>query len=42
MGIKTLNKYLNQYANADGEAKALCRDLIKIEEDLRRDLRAYL
>lgn len=42
MGIKSLYKYLNQYPAADKKAKELCNKLIDIEEELRRDLRAYL
>ncbi len=42
MGIKSLFKYLNQYPAADSRIRALCQKLIKIEEDLRRDLRGYL
>ncbi len=42
MGIKTLNKYLNQYKAADETSKSLCKNLISIEEDLRGDLRQYL
>lgn len=42
MGIKTLNKYLNQYKNSDDESTNLCKKLISIEEDLCKDMRAYL
>lgn len=42
MGIKSLNKYLNQYSQADSTAKNLCRRLVSIEEELRKDLRCYL
>ena len=42
MGIKSLYKYLNQYKNADEEAKNLCNKLIDIEETLRKDLRNHL
>lgn len=42
MGIKSLYKYLNQYKNADEEAKKLCNKLIDIEETLRQDLRNHL
>ena len=42
MGIKTLNKYLNQYTQADNTSKGLCKKLISIEEKLCKDLRGYL
>ncbi len=42
MGIKSLYQYLNDYDDADHEAKALCKRLIRIEETLRKDLREYL
>lgn len=42
MGVKTLNRYLNQYKAADEESKAICGKLISIEEKLGKDLRNYL
>lgn len=42
MGIKSLYKYLNQYADAEETAKKLCNKLIDIEETLRKDLRDHL
>ena len=42
MGIKTLNRYLNQYKAADEESKAVCGKLISIEEELCKELREYL
>ncbi len=42
MGIKSLYKYLNQYPAAEQKVKDICQKLIDIEEELRRDLRAYL
>ncbi len=42
MGTKTLHRYLNQYKAADEKSKAICGKLIDIEEQLRKDLRAYL
>lgn len=42
MGIKSLTKYLNQYSNADNEAKSLAKKLISIEEDLCNSLKEYL
>lgn len=42
MGIKTLNKYLNQYKHADEKSKELCHELIKIEEELNKEMRVFL
>ena len=42
MGIKSLSKYLNQYAAADESAKDVCKKLIALEVQLARDLRGYL
>lgn len=42
MGITSLNRYLNQYQDADMQAKAIAKDLISIEEKLAKDLRSYL
>ena len=42
MGIKSLQRYLNQYPAADHIAKDLCERLVSIEEQLCRDLRVYL
>ena len=42
MGVKTLNRYLNQYKAADEQSKAICGKLIEIEEKLGKDLRRYL
>ncbi|MBR4038880.1 MAG: hypothetical protein IKJ11_02140 [Clostridia bacterium] len=42
MGVKSLSKYLNQYAAADESAKDVCKKLIALEERLAKDLRGYL
>lgn len=42
MGIKSLTQYLNEYAAADESAKDLTGKLIKIEENTREKLKAYL
>ena len=42
MGVKSLSKYLNQYAAADESAKDVCKKLIAMEEHLAKDLRGYL
>ena len=42
MGIKSLYQYLNQYQSADRTSKEICKKLISIEEEFRRDLHCYL
>lgn len=42
MGIKSLNKYLNQYKAADHKSKDISTKLISIEEKLCKDLSKYL
>ena len=42
MGIKSLNKYLNQYKAADEKTKDIAKRLINIEEKLAIDIRCYL
>lgn len=42
MGVKSLNKYLNQYKAADEKSKELCKRLIKLEEKLRTQMQEYL
>ncbi len=42
MGIKSLNRYKNQYQAADNSSKELCTRLISIEETLCKGLREYL
>lgn len=42
MGIKSLQKYLNEYENADHISKGICKKLISVEEKLVKDLREYL
>lgn len=42
MGIKSLSRYLNQYSAADEQSKAICSSLIKLEDRLCTELRAYL
>ncbi|MBE5883858.1 MAG: hypothetical protein E7291_05530 [Lachnospiraceae bacterium] len=42
MGVKSLNRYLNQYKAADDTSKEICGRLISIEEQLCKDLREYL
>ncbi len=42
MGVKSLNKYLNQYEAADEYSKDITKKLINLEEKLAADIREYL
>ncbi|MBR2616436.1 MAG: hypothetical protein IKC69_07145 [Clostridia bacterium] len=42
MGVKSLSRYLNEYAAADEESKDIAKKLISMEESLAVALRAYL
>ena len=42
MGVKSLNRYLNQYKAADEVSKDITKRLINLEEKLTIDLRGYL
>ena len=42
MGIKSLSKYLNQYKAADETSKNLTKELIRLEDQLVKDIRIYL
>ena len=42
MGVKSLNKYLNQYEAADEVSKDITKRLINLEEKLAVDIREYL
>jgi hypothetical protein len=42
MGIKSLRKYLNEYASASEKSKDLAKRLINIEEKLVTDIRGFL
>lgn len=42
MGVKSLNKYLNQYAAADEKSKDITKRLINLEEQLALDIRRFL
>ena len=42
MGVKTLNRYLNQYKAADEVSKDIAKRLINLEEQLAIDIRGYL
>lgn len=42
MGVKSLNRYLNEYKAADEVTKDMAKRLIHLEETLSTDLREYL
>ena len=42
MGVKSLNRYLNQYEAADERSKDRAKRLINLEERLAVDIRQYL
>lgn len=42
MGVKSLNKYLNQYKAADEVSKDITKRLINLEEKLAIDIRGFL
>jgi len=42
MGVKSLNKYLNQYKAADEVSKDIAKRLINLEEKLAVDIREFL
>ena len=42
MGVKSLNKYLNQYTAASEQAKDIAKRLIHLEQALAVDIRRFL
>ena len=42
MGVKSLNRYLNQYKAADEKTKNITKKLIRIEEKLTADVQKFL
>ena len=42
MGVKSLNRYLNEYEAAEEKAKDITKRLINLEEKLTVDIRKYL
>jgi len=42
MGVKSLNRYLNQYEAAEEVVKDICKRLINLEEKLTVDMRQFL
>ena len=41
-GVKSLERYLNEYKNAEQRVKSIAEKLIKIEKNLADDIAAYL
>ncbi|MBE6601696.1 MAG: hypothetical protein E7637_04220 [Ruminococcaceae bacterium] len=42
MGVKSLNRYMNQYRAADEVSKDIAKRLVNLEEKLAVDIRGYL
>mgnify|MGYP000053262242 FL=1 len=42
MGIKNLNKYLNEYSEADSGARGIAKRLINLEERMTQEMSRYL
>ena len=42
MGVKSLNRYLNQYKAADEVSQDIAKRLINLEEQLAKDIRKFL
>ena len=42
MGVKSLNRYLNQYKAADERSKDITKRLINLEEKLTEEIRHFL
>ena len=42
MGIKSLNRCLNKYSDADSKSKGIAKELIDLEHQLTIDIRPYL
>ena len=42
MGVKSLNRYLNQYQAADEKTKDITKKLIKLEEKLTAEVQKFL
>lgn len=42
MGVKSLNRYINEYQAADEDSKDIARRLVKLEDNLAKELKHYL
>ena len=42
MGVKSLNRYINEYAAADEDSKDIARRLVTLEDNLAKEIKHYL
>ena len=42
MGVKSINKYLNEYSNANDDSKEIVKKLIRLMDNQTFDMRKYL
>lgn len=42
MGVKSLNRYLNEYKAADEQSKEIAKELVRIEEDFTKQIKKFL
>ena len=42
MGVKSLNKYINEYQTADEDSKDIARRLVTLEDNLAKEIKHYL
>lgn len=42
MGVKSLNRYINEYTAADEDSKDIARRLVTLEDNLAREIKHYL
>ncbi len=42
MGVKSLQKYLNEYAAADERSKAIAKKLVNLRQGVAVDIHGYL
>ena len=42
MGVKSLNRYINEYEAADEDSKDIARRLVTLEDNLEKEIKHYL
>ena len=42
MGVKSLNRYINEYKAADEDSKDIARRLVSLEDNLAKEIKHYL
>jgi hypothetical protein len=42
MGVKSLNRYINEYEAADEDSKDIARRLVTLEDNLAKEIKHYL